>query len=196
MPSINKNQVIMAYQIVSLFLFLIPLSVQYAPISFTNVEKVPDASTKNELFKKAEDWFERKALAGEMELISNSKKQSQLIGELYFDYDADGIAGGKVAKGKIKCTMVVSVKDGRYKYLLKDFEHLPNGMLRKKYSFGMLTSQGRCPDEVNVPLTNEDWRDKVWRDLKLRSKRKAQSIVKDLRASMNENEEDFAEDNW
>ncbi|MGK0391665.1 MAG: hypothetical protein ACI94Y_004432 [Maribacter sp.] len=188
----------MTNQIVYLFLFLLPLSIQYAPISFTNVEKVSDTTAKNELFKKAENWFERKALTGEMDLILNSKGQGQLIGELYFDYDAKNISGGKVAKGKIKCTMVVSVKDGRYKYLLKNFEHIPNGALRKKYSFGILTNQVSCPDEVNIPLTKEDWRDKVWRDMKLRSKKKAQSIVKDLRVSMNENEDDSVdvEDNW
>lgn len=164
------------------------LAAQNNTITFSDVEQVKNKDSQDALFDKATVWFEEQALQGNMDLLV--KGQSQLVADVFFDYDAKTISGGKMVKGKIKCTLIVSVKDGRYKYAMKDFEHVPDGAIRKKYSFGVLTRQSTCPDEIKVPLTNQDWKDKVWRNLKLKSKQNAQSLAKQLRLAMNSNNQD------
>lgn len=197
----QQNNVLMAKQI--FFIFLLGTSMmtssiaQRNAVSYTNVEQVSDNASSKILFERAKDWYEEKALEGDMELLVNSK--GQLIGEMYFDYKAKAVTGSAMVKGKIKCTVIVSVKDGRYKYLMKNFEHIPNGPLRKKYSFGVLTSQSYCPEDVKVPLTKEAWRDDVWRDLKLNAKKDAKRLAQDLKSAMNTNSntsEDLLGNDW
>lgn len=165
-------------------------------ITFSNVEEVKNNNSQQVLFDRATVWFEEKALTGDMELLVKGK--NQLVGNVFFDYDAKTISGGRVVKGKIKCQLIVSVKEGRYKYAMKDFEHIPDGVIRKKYSFGILTRQSSCPDKVKIPLTNQDWKDKVWRNLKIKSKQNVQALAKELSLAMNSEiqEDDLMGSDW
>ena len=165
------------------FVAISSANAQNNTITFSDVEQVENKESQQILFDRATVWFEEKALVGDMELLVKGK--DQLVGNVFFDYDAKTISGGKMVKGKIKCTLIVSVKEGRYKYAMKNFEHIPDGVIRKKYSFGILTRQSTCPDDIQVPLSNENWKDKVWRNLKLKSKYNAQTLAKELRVAMN-----------
>ncbi len=190
----------MSKQILLLFLMGIAsqsyIQAQGKAISFTDVEQVSQNVSAKVLFQRAKDWYEQKAADGDMELLVNSK--GQLVGEMYFDYNAKDISGGKMVKGKIKCTVVVMIKDGRYKYTMQDFEHIPNGPIRKKYSFGILTQQSYCPEDVKVPLTKEEWRDDVWKDLKSKAKKNARQLANNLKQAMNHDatEEALSNDDW
>lgn len=168
------------------FMFLFVLSLSLVSFSQQNLFQISNVvntdRSKFEVFELAKVWFEGMAKTGKMNLIANSK--DGFLAELILDYNPQKIPGGKIARGKFKCAIQLAVKDGRYKYVINHIEHIPRGSLRKKYSFGTLTTHKDCPDNIDIPFTTEPWKNRVWKDMKVTVEKDVVKIMNSLENSI------------
>jgi hypothetical protein len=161
----------------------------YAQISdtamtFTKVVFVDSTLKSPELYERAREWFALTYRSSKEVLQVEDKDNFKLIGKGAFKYISDIYYGSEGTKGWVYYTITVQVKDGKYKYELSNFIHEGNVVNPAGYfSFGLITSAQECPSPISYSTQN--WRNKVWNDIKMNVNRDAYLTINSLTGSMN-----------
>ena len=177
-------------KILSTFLFVLSLDLIYSqensgsPITYTEVIKVDSNVSSKELYIRARTWFAETYRSAKDVIQMDDKESGILVGKGNFKYTSSVFMGSEGTKGWVRYTITISVKDGRYKYEITNFNHEGNPLNSGgDFSFGLLTTSEECPYKVGS-MSSKGWRDKVWKDIKQKLGSYAESIITALKNAM------------
>lgn len=156
------------------------------PLKYTEVVKI-DSVLSNELYNRASLWFATAYNSANDVLQMDDKDKGQIIGKANIIYKPKVFSGSEQTKGSIKYTIKIFVKDGRYKYEISDFIHVPYG----SSSFGLITTDEECPNPK--PMAKR-WSNKVWQDIKNQIGNNISSLIASLKHDMSKQTESEVND--
>ncbi len=151
-------------------------------LNYSEVIKV-DSISKDELYNRAKIWFAIACNSSKDILQMDNKEEGQIIGKAKMSYNPTILNASGRTYGIINYTIKLYLKDGRYKYEITDFIHVPTG----NSSYGNLPFDLITTD-VNSPIQHKgqykSWNDKVWNDIKNQISDKITPLIESLKKSM------------
>lgn len=175
----------MGFLLSCLFLFtVIPnaLSQDDEPLVFAAVVKV-DSVSQDELYQRGLVWF-TKTFSNANDVIQlKEENTATIVAKAEIPYTQSFISGSTQTKGKVSFTYSLYFKEGRYKYEISDFYHVPYGGSSGSYSVGQLTNSESCPNPKKMAA---GWSDKVWNDVKNQVKTEMTMLAKNMQFAMSQ----------
>lgn len=182
-----------------IFLFVVLLmtisfnSFGQSPLIYSEVIKV-DSVSKDELYNRSSSWFATVYNNSKAVIQLENKTEGQIIGKASMRYTPTILnASGRTA-GIINYTIKLFLKDGRYKYEITDFIHVPT--TNSSYgdlSFGIITTDSISP--IQHKGMYKSWNDKVWNDIKTQIDKNIIPLIESLKTKMQQKAE-VRNDNW
>lgn len=178
----------MKYLIVALVFQLGTELLGQSPIEFEDVVAVEDVSAE-ELYKRAEYWAVKVYNNPDrvMQIEDPENGHITVTGGFHYNQTKKIWGAWESTAGPIRYTMDIYVRDGRYKYRITQFSH--HGSM----NFGLITDADEF--EGKMPLTTKGFRKKIWDDIKMQSKEKADELFESLQKTMT-TPLDSEDDNW
>jgi hypothetical protein len=120
-------------------------------ISFIGIDSVPGA-TKAQLFERARTWFNESFKSSKSVFQIVDKDNGELTGKGFVTSTVDYKLLGKTNVYKLDFAFMISVfvKDGKFKYMLTNFDNV-NSQLG--YTFGIMTSANQT--DISVPMVSK-----------------------------------------
>lgn len=140
--------------------------------NFTDVVEVPGVS-QGKLYLRAVEWFNQNFESSKAVIQAQDKEDGVFYGKSYFTYNGNH---------KIYFSVNISVKNGKFKYILKDFHHegvVYTGKRNTPVNIEAGDLSDKLPD--NHVLSR-----KYWTNLRESSYKQARSIEQGLRDAMRE----------
>lgn len=148
---------------------------------YTNVVKLDSITKANELYSIAKSWFAEKYNSAQDVIQLDDKENGKIIGKGKFKYNSNVFSYSNGTKGYISYTISIAVKDGRYKYEIKNFIHEGNSLNPGgAASLGLITADEECP----CTISTKGWRKKVWDDIKKQIEDCVSPIISSLNSYM------------
>ena len=91
-------------------------------ITYSDIVSVDQSTSKLELFSRAREWFAKTYNSSTSVIQMEDKESGKLIGKAVMQVYRNGILGDR-EHGRVNYTISIYVKDGRYKYIVADFNH-------------------------------------------------------------------------
>lgn len=162
-----------------LLFIVFSLSNAQEPIVFEKVFKV-DSVEKDVVFSKLKEHFTLKFKSSKFFKVED-RQTGLLISTVRFEFQKKGFAY-TCYNGNIDFIMNIQVRDGRYKVVLSEFKHIPNGLCDLGYiKTGELTTGTMNGKKFDIP---------VWVDLQKRTNEIAEIMLNSF------DDINFKEDNW
>ena len=160
----------------------LPVDKETGKVIFTEIVELSDNSVpKDILYNRAKEWFV-KAFKSSNEVIQLDDKESgKIIGKGNFSINRTMY----LTDSRVDFTMTIMVKDGRYKYIVSDFNHVS---FKAGYSGGSLDNEK--PDCGNFNMAK-----KGWNQVKEQTKSTVDNLIADLKTFM-ETESVESDDSW
>ena len=151
------------------------------PLTFYEVVAA-EGATKNQLYSAALAWFGDAFGRAKTVLDVQDKERGRLVARPSFAYAPKALVGSARIKGTVKYAVTVEVKDGKYRYTIDGFTH--EGTLGQggPSSFGLLTTDTKCPYPVEGPTSAG--KQETWEDLKSLAKTQADTLSASLKKRM------------
>lgn len=150
-----------------------PIDEKTGEIVYTEVVTVENVSS-DVLFLRAKEWFVHTFVSAEDVLQLEDKAAGILIGKSNFRVETSFMGGGTGA-GRVKFTIEINVKDGKYKYKIQDLIHDGNGEVS---SHGDLRLEKPSGGIYTMGMKN-------WLGIKQQTNTKVLSIISSLKKAMN-----------
>lgn len=154
------------------------VSGQGHPVSYTEVVELENISA-DVLFKRAKVWFATAYNSANDVIQLDDDDTNQIIGKATMQYNPTILYASKQTGGRINYTIKVFVKEGRYKYIITDFIHDPQGY--NKIGMGLITTEDECPNPA--PLGKKGY-NKIWKDVKNQIEDNTSLLISDLKKGM------------
>jgi hypothetical protein len=157
------------------------------PLTYSEVIKVDSAVTKAQLYLRAKRAISQLYKSGKDVTEIDDKDAGQITAKGWFGVIRYEMFNTTFDFGKVWFELTITVKDGRYKYILTNFRH--EGL---KYGqgttpdFGIITNNPKCPDGIEVPLANEKWLNRQWNGLQTQSQDEMKRIIPGIKQLMAE----------
>jgi hypothetical protein len=140
-------------------------------------EVVPvDSVSKKDLYNRAMHWFVRYYQDAAKVLRLYNKEEGELVGKWIFRFDPTSVYNQSI-RGNIEYTVKIFVRDGRYKFQVSDFIHLPEGST----GFGVITASQKAPV---IPYETSKWANKVWNEMKEVIQHNIDALIPSLKRAM------------
>jgi hypothetical protein len=150
------------------------------PLAFSEV--VVERATKDQLYSAALAWFGDTFGRAKTVLDVQDKERGQLVAKQSFTYAPKALVGSAGIKGTVKFVVTVEVKDGKYRYTIDGFTHEGTPGQGAPSSFGLLTTDARCPYPVEGPTSAG--KQETWEYLKSLAKTEADTLTASLKRRM------------
>ena len=139
-------------------------------------------SSVDELYLRGRQWFITSFKDSNRVIQLDDPKQRIIIGKGNFTYEPTILSGSNVTRGRVDFIVSIELKEGRFRYVLKDFTHF--GQVGTKTDFGVIT------DDIEFPYGkllegSQNWKSKVWKDIKEQVIQNSEGIISSLKESMN-----------
>ncbi len=157
----------------------------------TNVVEVPNA-TKDVLYSRALEWFTNSFNNPNFVIQLKDPENGRIIAKSNVPYEPSkfSMGGTAGAKGKIDFDIKLYFKDGRFKYEVTNFEHIPYTNGAK--TFGVLTNSDIPPfKSYNGMKKRAEF---LWEDLKSLATATGNTIAQSLKDSLTQKTELEKED--
>lgn len=141
--------------------------------------EVVDASgvSPEDLAKVVKDW------ASKQEFTITEEASDKLIYDAFSVVDYPGVSGSTTEKGKVKFSLSVFFKDGKYRYILTDFVH--EGDVKTKANGGKL-------ENINPDCGATKMSGKGWVTIKNKTASNMKALTDDLKRVIKEYQNDPA----
>ena len=182
---INKNQINMKTNFITFLLLISSISIfsqeKSNELVYKNVVNLDSITTQvhkvNEIYSIAKSWFAEKYNNAKNVIQLDDKENGKIIGKGIFEYNSNVNSFSNGTKGYISYTIVINVKDGKYKYNISDFVHHGNSEnVGGEASFGFITTD----EEPSVKISTKGWRIKVWNDIKKQIEDNSNALISSL----------------
>jgi hypothetical protein len=162
-----------------------------SPIKFEEVVNIENITAKD-LYTRANIWLSETYNSSNSVIQMNNADEGIIIGKPVFQYHTSISSVATAIDGPVNYTIKISVKDGKYKCELSNFNHKAQfSATTKTLSYGELTTQKTSP--VDIPYRGAEFEDKLWNDLQFKVELYAKSILESLKVGMNK---DHKKENW
>jgi hypothetical protein len=151
------------------------------PLAYSDVVVV-DGATKEQLYSAALAWFGDAFRSAKTVLDVQDKDGGRLVAKPSFAYTPKVFVGSARIKGTVRYAVTVEVKDGKYRYAIDGFTHEGTPGHGAPSSFGLLTTDAKCPYPVEGPTSGG--KQETWEHLKSLSKTEADSLAASLKKRM------------
>lgn len=151
------------------------------PLAYSEVVTVEDA-TKGQLYSAAFAWFGDAFRSAKTVLDVQDKDAGRLVAKPSFTYTPKVFVGSARIKGAVRYVVTVEVKDGKYRYSIDGFTHEGTPGHGAPSSFGLLTTDAKCPYPVEGPTSAG--RQETWEHLKSLAKTEADTLMASLKKRM------------
>lgn len=164
------------------------------PISYSEVVTA-DGVKPDDLFNRARAWFTDYYRSGKEVIQTADKASGEITGNAVTDYTFNNFFLGGAVMGYIRYQVAIYVKDGRYKYELKDFRHDAARHTTKhgQVDLELLTTDEECPCE-HLEWGQGSYRKKPWVYAKTVADEAAHAAIASLKAAMAK--PSAKEENW
>lgn len=151
------------------------------PLSYSGVKEVPSA-TKEQLFTRARSWFNNSFKSSKDVIQVADKESGELSGKGIVKLKATYKYLGKQQVQPVHAEFTVSVwvKDGKYKYEIKDFD--TDNVLNNNYDFGLLTTADKTT--VKWPMMPQRTMQEMWVSVKRDAATEAELLAASLDKAM------------
>jgi hypothetical protein len=146
----------------------------------SDVIEIENSST-NDLYSRGRQWFISSFNDSNRVIQLDDNEKGIIIGKGYFEYEPNISSGRNLTRGKINFIISLQFKDGRYRYILKDFTHY--GKTGTKTDFGVMTKDIEYPYGKSI-TGSQKWKSKIWKDIKEVILTKSEEIIGSLKKSM------------
>lgn len=130
------------------------------PLKFSDIITVENVSQK-ELFGRAKIWLAKYYKSSKDVIQTSDAETGQILGKALYDFKPKSFMGSEAVKGNIAYTISIYSKDGKYKYIVEDFQH---------EKFGLLTTAEE--GEFSMFGSSKGFKKKTWEDMKNNPKKK------------------------
>lgn len=155
------------------------------PLVYTKVKTVDSTLTKDELFSRARMWFMSTYKNPDKVMIIDDREAGEIMGKGSFGFSSLSHTG------QVTYVITISVKQGKYKYVLSDFFHTRDETFScLRCSFGLITKTDVAPKGTGIKsMADKDW-------IKLRNDivEEGKYLIKSLNAQMTK--ESQSDDEW
>lgn len=136
----------------------------------------------DELYIRGKQWFISFFNDSNSVIQMDDPIQGILIGKGNFSFEPTFISGSNLTRGRVNFFISIELKEGRYRYNLKDFTHF--GQVGTRTDFGVITNDVEFPYGKSLE-GSQNWKSKVWKDIKEQVVVNSENIVSSLKESMN-----------
>ena len=151
------------------------------PLAFSEVVAA-EGATKDQLYNAALAWFGDGFGSAKTVLGGQDKQRGRLVAKPTFVYVPKVSVGNARIKGTVTYAVTVEVKDGRYRYTIDGFTHEGTPGQGAPSSFGLLTTDAKCPYPVEGPTSAG--KQETWEQLKSLAKTQADTLTASLKRRM------------
>ncbi|HAN19607.1 MAG: hypothetical protein A2X13_14795 [Bacteroidetes bacterium GWC2_33_15] len=180
-------------KIIFILLILVStLSVAQNPYGFEDIIKV-DSLSKDEIYDLARIWFTETFVSANNVLQIQDKEAGQLIGRGSIGYTSATFMANEAVNGNISFLVKIFVKDGRFKYIITDFNHkgTPSKYCSSGVNFGIITEQSESP--IISRGNPAGWHNKQWEKMKHESAVVAASLIRSMKEKI---KKDKLQNDW
>jgi hypothetical protein len=165
-----------------LLLFMPALSFGQTPLIYTDVVKV-DSVSQDELYNRAKVWFTTTFISANDVIQLDNKQEGQIVGKPNMNYTPSVFEANVRIKGIIKYSISIWLKEGRYKYEITDFIHVPTGVSSYgNIDFGLISTDEEFP-RINKGMFKK-WSNNVWKDIKKQIDSNINPLIENLKEGM------------
>ena len=150
------------------------------PLAFSEV--VVEGATKDQLYSAALAWFADTFRTAKTVLDIQDKERGRLVARPSFAYEPKVSVGRARIKGTVRYAVTLEVKDGKYRYTIDGFTHEGAPGYGAPSSFGLLTTDAKCPYSVEGPT--KAGKQETWEHLKSLAKTQADILTASLKKRM------------
>jgi hypothetical protein len=147
------------------------------PLKFSDIITVENVSQK-ELFGRAKIWLAKYYKSSKDVIQTSDAETGQILGKALYDFKPKSFMGSEAVKGNIAYTISIYSKDGKYKYIVEDFQH---------EKFGLLTTAEE--GEFSMFGSSKGFKKKTWEDMKKQSEEEAKALSESLKLAMGKKSE-------
>jgi hypothetical protein len=135
----------------------------------------------SELYTRGRQWFISSFNDSNSVIQLDDPNQGIIIGKGNFSYEPTIFSGSNLTRGRVNFVISLELKEGRYRYILKDFTHY--GKVGTETDFGVIT------DDIEFPYGkllqgSQKWKSRIWIDIKEQVLRNSEYIISSLKDSM------------
>jgi hypothetical protein len=154
-------------------------------ITYTEVIEIPSVS-KDELFNRSKMWISRAFRSSKAVTDLEDKEGGKIIAKGNISTTIKMPLSPRLDAGAVSMTVTLLLKDGKYKYVVDNFQHsAPIGTPGTWISVGPLEQEKAKAGMMSRPSNPE------WRELKEDAFKTIESMIADLKKAMQKSEKDF-----
>lgn len=151
---------------------------QEKQVEYTAVVPVISTTAK-ELHDRCIDWFSRSLNNSDKVLIQSA--DDKIIAKPFLIYYPNIAYGSDPVKGTITYTFEVDFEDGKFTYIINNFDHHGNPFaVYHTVDFGLITTAHKSP----LKFPNQLWSERVWNDIKSHIAKQIMPLIANLKTEM------------
>lgn len=131
------------------------------------------------LYERTKMWFAETFVNSESVIQIDNEEEGTIVGKASFRYKPKVFQSSETIRGWVRYTISVYCRKGRYKFVISDFIH--DG---KSTDFDLITIDEECPYKIG--LAGQNWKNKVWNDIKTQISTNNQLLIQSLKRKMEE----------
>lgn len=152
------------------------------PPADTGSSQIP--APVSEIAKRADNWLKAKSTKYKKENGTNTG--SVVSANVSFVFNQKLLNPDNDVDGKITMNVTIDIKEGKYRYTIKDIKHVAN---KEGLSGGSIYE--KIPEAGSMKIT-----DQTWKQIKSASYKDIQMVVDDLKAIMKQDGDQKKKDDW
>jgi hypothetical protein len=168
------------------------------PLEWQLIEEAPGSA--DELYSRARRWFSTSFVNADAVLDLEDAAGHHLIGKGSEPFSQSFLMSSGATSGAVRYVVSVDTKDGRYRARVGSFEHRAYGSSAGfAVHFGLLNGRvdpGKDQCATPAYCVSEEWRIRVWGDLKTLADRVARSLLGSLKTAIAAGGEGAKDDDW
>ena len=154
---------------------------QSEPLEISEVVSIEN-STQTELYNRGKQIFITAFNDANAVIQLDDEEKGIIIGKGNISYSSRVFSGSALTEGRIGFILSLEFKEGRYRYILKNFTHY--GAPGKDTDFGVITTDEEFPYGKVVSGSSKKWNNKVWSDIKLTIEESTMSLISRIKEGM------------
>ena len=131
---------------------------QAEPFEISEVVLIENA-TPTELYNRGKQVFITSFNDANAVIQLDDEEKGIIIGKGNISYTSRIFSGSAITEGRIDFILSLEFKEGRYRYILKNFTHY--GVPGKDADFGVITKDEEFPYEKIVRVASQKWINKI-----------------------------------
>lgn len=152
------------------------------PLKFTDVVQVDSSKNAKYLYANAKMWFSKTFTDPKEVIVLDDTENNILMGRGIMKYDSKILMGSAPRAGYIMYDVIISCKDGKYKYEIANFTHTGQS---NNTSFGIITNEDFFATMKGSQGGPKGYKTKIANEIKAMCNEQSNYLEQSLKSAMN-----------